>query len=353
MLERLRDLGHRVDLLTLPGGDPWPEGLTASVYRTATVPFVRGMPLYGYGLRRILATVFLIPTAAMLMLHHRYDAVHCSDRSIRVGRFLTWLFGTRLIFEWRYASGCDLADWLMHRRPHFRKTVALILTDCLVDPLRVRMTGLSGRIATFLPTPAGGLLRRRSPALSGTGTVRLTIISESRTLSDLRRIFVILPLLTDKLPHLRVSVIGGNSRAIERCRRRLQRISPQTAEIVDFHGYPREDGYALRIACSDLIFLPSVSGPRPTYALLDAMASQRPVVAVRCQAYDGLLTPECGTLVPPDTVVLAQVLLEYLSNPERMAERGLAAAERIDRECNPEAQHEAFRACYDFALEKV
>lgn len=352
-LARLRDLGHQIDLLTLPGGDPWPEGLASAVYSTATVPFVRGMPLYGYGLRRILATLFLIPAAVRLMLHHRYAAVHCADRSIRVGRFLSWLFGTRLIFEWRHESGCDLIAWLLLRRAGFHHALALILTDSRPDPARLRATGLSGRVATFLPTPAENLIRAPLPTLSGTGTVRLTAVSASRSLNDLKRFFTILPTLTERLPGLRVSVIGGSPRAIERLRRALSHRAPHAAKIVDFHGRVGGADYAQRMSYSDLIFLPSAPGDCPTYALLDAMGSQRPVVAIRCPAYEGLLTRDCGTLVPPDPAAMTEVLLGYLTDSERMAERGRNAAEKVDHEYDPESQEEAFRACYAFALEEA
>ena len=115
MLHLLRRAGLEVDVLTLPGGDPWPQGLATRLFRTLHVPFARTLPPYGTGLRRRWATAVMALAAARLLLTNHYDAVHCADRSVRLGVLLAWLFGVRLVFEWRVASGYDLASWARPR----------------------------------------------------------------------------------------------------------------------------------------------------------------------------------------------------------------------------------------------
>jgi hypothetical protein len=53
MLALLNEAGFKADLLTLPGGDPWPSGLVEHIYVTPRVPFTRTLKPYGTGVRRI------------------------------------------------------------------------------------------------------------------------------------------------------------------------------------------------------------------------------------------------------------------------------------------------------------
>ena len=129
MLTLLRRAGLSVDVLTLPRGDAWPKGLADHVYRTLPVPFARSLPPYGTGLRRRWATFVTALAAARLLLHTRYDAVHCADRAVRVGTQLAWLFGVRLVFEWRTASGHDLTAWARARSKRALRAVREKLLD--------------------------------------------------------------------------------------------------------------------------------------------------------------------------------------------------------------------------------
>ena len=154
MLTLMRRAGLSVDVLTLPRGDAWPKGLADHVYRTLPVPFARSLPPYGTGLRRRWATFVTALAAARLLLHTRYDAVHCADRAVRVGTLLAWLFGVRLVFEWRTASGHDLTAWARARSKRALRAVGLVVADAPCRPAGLRETGLLGRIAVIPPLPA-------------------------------------------------------------------------------------------------------------------------------------------------------------------------------------------------------
>ncbi len=354
MLGLLRRAGLDVDVLTLPGGDPWPKGLAGRVYRTLPVPFARTLPPYGTGLRRRWATAAMALAAAGLLLRARYDAVHCADRSVRLGAWLAWLFGVRLVFEWRTASGHDLTAWARGRGRRLLRKVGLVVADRPCRAAGLRETGLLGRLAVIPPLPAPAIVPLPPPPARPRGATqrfRLAALSLTGDLSDLGLLAEALPRLLDR-PNLRVSVIGGTPAAAERFRRACAERLPMDARpdvrpapegAADFMG---------AVAEADLVFLPAAAGALPPPELLDAMAARRAILAVRSPAYEGLLGPGNAMLIRADARDLAAAVLRHLRAPLLCAEHACAAAETLARDRSAAVCADALRACYALALEK-
>ncbi|MEG1788743.1 MAG: glycosyltransferase [Kiritimatiellia bacterium] len=353
MLALLGAQGHEIDLLTLPGGDAWPHGLIRDRYLTARIPFSRTLALYGYGVRRAIATLFLVFATIRLFMHRRYDVIHCADRSIRVGRIVAWLFGACFIFEWRASSGHNLADWLRHRSKRFCRSVGLVLSDAPQSLAQLRTTGLCGRIAVIPLLPSPDIVRCMPPSvrlLGETVPFRVVAFSNVKNLSDLRILIEALPDLAS-ISALRVKIVGGVRSAVERLRQTLSEERPELLSQITFYGALQgiEDLNA-QFAEADVVFLPMVVGVQPPPMLLDAMMAQRAIVAIRCPANEQLLSHENATLVPADARSLAAAFLRYVRAPLLSTTHAQAAAEAIDRERNPSSFAASLRACYAFAL---
>ena len=352
MLGLLARAGHVVDVVTLPGGDAWPRGLAHRVYRTPPVPFVRTLPPYGGGVRRAWATAAMGLAASALLLHGRYDAIHCADRSVRLGAALAWLFGKPLVFEWRTASGHDLALWAKRRGRRLLRSVGLVVADAPLPPAALRESGLQGRVATIPPLPAPSIRPLPPPPARPAGAAhpfRLAALSLSPDLDDLAALTDCLPRLLDR-PTVRVAIAGGTPKAAERLRQALAARLPATAALevrpaptgaADFLGF---------VAGADLVFLPAAHGPLPPPELLDAMAARRAILAIRCPAYEGLLDASNAMLAPADARRVAAAVLAHLRHPSLCAEHACAAAETLARDRSEVAAAEALRRCYALAL---
>ena len=80
---------------------------------------------------------------------------------------------------------------------------------------------------------------------------------------------------------------------------------------------------------------------------LEAMACGVPVVAADVGAFDSLITPEVGTLVPPDNAAaLTAALAEWLDNPARLVAAGPAARAHVLAKHRIEAEADAICAVY-------
>lgn len=354
MLTLMRRAGLDVDVLTLPRGDAWPKGLANHVYRTLPVPFARSLPPYGTGLRRRWATVVTALAAARLLLHKQYDAVHCADRAVRVGALLAWLFGVRLVFEWRTASGHDLTAWARARSKRSRRAVGLIITDHPCHPAGLRETGLLGRLAVIPPLPAPSITPLQPPPARPKGSsqlFRLAVFSLTPDLSDLSDFLEALPRLIER-PNIRVSIAGGTPAAAERLRKRCAETLPADAQPGIRPAIVSPAEFSTFVAPADLIFLPAANGPLPPPELLDAMAARRAILAVRCPAYEGLLNEANAMLIDSDARSLALGVLRHLRAHCLCVDHACAAAETIAAERSIANAVDNLRACYALALDQ-
>lgn len=352
MLALMRDAEIQVDVLTLPGGDTWPQGLAAKIYRTARVPFVRTLPPYGTGFRRRWATIVLALAAVRLFLCHKYDAIHCADRSVRVGVLIAWLFNTRFIFEWHAASGHDLVSWLKRRKQRMLRSVQLILSDVPYSFARLRETELCGRIASLPLLPAPHITRLAPPPHRFPGQetpFRLLAISQERDLDDLAILYETLPRLIAH-PHLHITIAGGTPATLERLRTRLITRLQDISRITFTCKPATSQGLMELLQPADAVFIPPVSGPLPPPVLLDIMAAQRAIMAVRCNAWNGLLNAANALLIPAKATDFFATLLRLMESPFLTTELAVSAADTIERDRNSREVIAEIRRCYTFAL---
>lgn len=354
MLFVLKSAGHTVDVLSLPGGDPWPEGLVEGRFLSSGVPFIRSLPLYGRGFRRIWASIAIFLAALRLLFRTPYDAVHCSDRAIRCAGVLAWLFRKPLIFEWyTTASGRDLVSWLARRARCFRRSIRMVFSDVQYPLSRLREIEVNGRIAVvqMLPSPAivpleNSFVERGERRMS----FRVVAMSFARDLGDLTTFSEALPALFETTG-LRVEIVGSTPREIDRFRLRLQGRLGEWITRVAFRPAIGDTGSLLSILeGADLVFMPAVTGPIAPVRLIDVMAARRAILAVRCGAYQTLLNETNGRLVSAHAEEIRVALQQLIENRHLCTLYAEAACETIARERNVHALVEDVRRCYSLAL---
>ena len=353
MLALLNEAGFKADLLTLPGGDPWPSGLVEHIYVTPRVPFTKTLKPYGTGVRRIWATIVMALTTVRLFMTHHYDIVHCSDRAIRIGGLIAWLFGTHFVFEWRTSSGHDLIRWAKWRSRRFRNSVSLVITDTTYTVTQLRESGLYGKIASILMYPHPLLTPLPPPKMRNapfSRQFRVVALSHDDKLADLTHFCDALSLILHH-QNIHVTLVGGTPANAERLRQRLAHRYPHTmgALIVRPAAIDSND-FVDCITDADLVFLPVCRGITPPTLLLDTMACGRAIMATRCPAYEPLLTHQNAALVGADANQIADCIQHHLQSPMRCAELARLAEETIKRERNISSAISALRSCYTFIL---
>jgi len=322
MLALMKQAGLEVDLLSLPGRSAWAQDLVSRRYQTMPVPFARSLPPYGRGVRRFWATCAMTAAAIRLCLKTRYDAIHCSDRGIRAAAFVAWLFRTPFIFEWGAASGHDLVAWLKHRSRHFVRQVSLIFSEVPCPMARLREVGLYGRLVSLPMLPAPSVKPAPLPAVRLRGATQpfhLVALSLNGRGTDLKSFCDALRHLP-ALANLHILISAGTAVFAERLRQGLIKSLP-LAGTLDVRPVP--------------------------HGALELLST---VLAVRCPAYEGLLTAEIATLVPGDAEDIAGSIRRHVLSPLLCTAHAEAAYEAIRRERNATSVAATLRSCYRFAL---
>jgi len=101
----------------------------------------------------------------------------------------------------------------------------------------------------------------------------------------------------------------------------------------------------------DLFVLPSL-GEGISNTILEAMASGLPVIATRVGGNPELVEEGItGRLIPPeDPAELAQALLDYVDDPDRLAREGAAARARVEAHFSMDAMVRGYLGVYDEVL---
>jgi glycosyltransferase involved in cell wall biosynthesis len=107
------------------------------------------------------------------------------------------------------------------------------------------------------------------------------------------------------------------------------------------------------LAAVDLFVLPSL-WEGLSVALLEAMASGKPVVATAVSGTDQAVIPgQTGLVVPPgNSQALADAVLQLLSHPAQAQAMGQAARQHVETNFNPQKQANEHLALYDRLLQQ-
>jgi glycosyltransferase involved in cell wall biosynthesis len=212
-------------------------------------------------------------------------------------------------------------DGLVLRRFQQVILVAASLADSLPSSIRKTTTVVVNGVN--LPDPGQLCPRDESRRSLGLGSRQVAILALGR-LARQKGFDVLVPAtsrLLDRIPHLVVLIAGEGPE-----RRRLERLIVEMGlqERIRLLGF-RQDVPRL-LAAADLVVLPSRSEGTP-YALLEALAHSRPVVATAVGGIPQVLGEGfVRVLVPPgDPEALAAAIQEVMDDTElrgRLARKG-------------------------------
>lgn len=231
----------------------------------------------------------------------------------------------------------DLATWLVDTVGVPRAKVTQIYNGVDSEKFHPR----TGARASVGPP---GFISPDSLVIGSVG--RLAEVKDYPTL--LRAFAALMRRAPETAPRLRLVMVGDGPTRAE-CERVIAELG--IANQVWLAG-DRSDVPALMRAM-DLFVLPSLN-EGVSNTILEAMACGLPVIATGVGGNPELVQPgKTGTLVPPaDAENMAQALLGYIADGERMAREGRAARAEIEARYSMEAMVKGYLAVYDGQLGK-
>jgi glycosyltransferase involved in cell wall biosynthesis len=341
-IRSLLHLGHRVDLLTYPYGEPVElDGLR--LVRSRRPPGVRDVPI-GPSPAKAVADVPLFLRALRMARSGRYDLVHTHEEAGMLGAFLRRRMGLTHLYDMHSSLPQQLAnfdryDWppvvgIFERLERYTlegSDGVIAICEALGD--RAREVGYGGPLQVIENTldlpPPPDLDERAAKArtdLGLEGDERLVVYTGSlEPYQGLETLLAAVPRVLEREPRARFLVVGGAEAQSEAFRREAAGAGVADAVLAVPAVPPEEVHVYHRLA--DILVTTRSRGTNTPLKIYQYLRAGRPIVATRIHAHTQVLDPSAAELVPTDPDGVAAGILRVLAHPERGRTLAHGAAE--------------------------
>ncbi len=354
----LAGLGHEVDLLTFPQGEPAP---TPGVRHLRSPRLPVGRVKAGPSLAKLLLDVPFMAEAVWLLAFGRYDVVHAVEEAAHLVAPFARLLGVPLVMDvdssipdqLRYSGFATrgpllwLADAL---ETHALRHASAAVTVCasLTDGVRRRAPG----ITVFQVEDPPLVDRRQPPAAEAVaelrrelGLVHGPVVLYSGNFEPYQGVELLLE-ATPQVPGAQFLFMGGRLPEIERLRARAGALG--TSSRAFFSGTRPPSELAVFLALADVLCSPRVKGENTPFKIYSYLASGRPIVATRIATHTQLLDDALAFLVDPTAAGLASGLRQALERNDEARARAEAGLALVEREYSVERYREKVARAYSW-----
>jgi glycosyltransferase involved in cell wall biosynthesis len=356
MTRALASLGHAVDLLTLPQGQPAPvEGVRH--LRSLRLPL--GRVKAGPSLAKLVLDVPFLAEAAWRLAFGRYDVVHAVEEAAHLVAPFTRLFGVPLVVDvdssipdqLRYSGFATRGPvlWLaeaLERHALLHAAAAVTVCTSLTDGVRARAPHVPVyqvedpplvEPRTTPPTEAVEALRREL-ALGP-----WPVVLYSGNFEPYQGIELLLDAMA-LVPHVQLVLMGGTPGDVARMKAAAR--GRGVGERCAFSGPRPPSELPAFLALADVLVSPRAKGQNTPFKIFTYLASGRPLVATRIPTHTQLLDDTTALLVEPTPAGLAAGIRSSLEHPEDAAGRARRGRELIEREYSTARYREKIARAY-------
>jgi len=356
MTRALAALGHRVDLLTFPQGEPLPSDGVRHL-RSLRLPV--GRVKAGPSLAKMALDVPFLAEAIARLASGRYDVVHAVEEAAHLVAPFARLLRVPLVMDvdssipdqLRYSGFARrgpvlwLADALeRHALRHAAATVTVCAS--LTEGVRAR----APRVPVFQVEDPPLADRESPPAGEAVADLRcrlgldaLPVVLYSGNFEPYQGVDLLLEALA-RLPGAQVLLMGGEPQDVDSMRATARRLGVDDRCV--FSGKRPPSELPLFLALADVLASPRVKGENTPFKLYTYLASGKPVVATGIPTHTQLLDDTTAFLVAPEPAAFAEGLRRALEEPKEAAARADRAYALVAREYSLSRYREKIAAAY-------
>ena len=357
MVRALAALGHQVDLLTFPQGEPAP---LTGVRHLRSLRLPVGRVKAGPSLAKMLLDLPFLAEAVWRMATGRYDVVHAVEEAAHLAAPFTRLLGVPLVADVdssipdqlrysRFARRGPLL-WLAEAlETHALRRSAAVVTVCtsLTDAVRARAPQarvfqvedpplVDGHAAP--PPEAVAALRR------ALGLPALPVVLYSGNFEPYQGVDLLVD-AAPRVPEACFLFMGGEPAEIDALKARTA--SQGTATRCIFSGKRSPSELPVFLALTDVLVSPRRQGQNTPFKVFTYLASGKPLVATRIPTHTQLLDDSLAFLVEPTPDGLAGGIRQALADPPEARARAARGRALMDREYSPARYAEKVARAYD------
>jgi glycosyltransferase involved in cell wall biosynthesis len=340
-IEGLLKLGHTVDLVTYPMGEPvYLRGLT--IHRVGRLPFVRDVPI-GPSFRKLAFCLPVLERAAELLGRERFDLLHTHEEAGILGAWLSRRVGVPHLYDMHSSLPEQFANFGRFNWPVvrtlFRKleTYTLDRSDLLItvcpaldeyvgglgfDRPRAMIENSYSPSYVTPPAETTEALRTRL-GLRGKRLVVYTGTLESYQGLDL--LLRAVPEVRAATPDAHFLVVGGTTEQADALRRTA--LLQDVADHLTFRPAVERKEVAAFHQLAEVLVSCRSRGINTPLKLYEYLRSGRPIVATAIRSHLQVFDTSCAELVDPTPAGIAAGLVRVLADPDHAARLATTARE--------------------------
>jgi glycosyltransferase involved in cell wall biosynthesis len=361
-IRALTALGHDVDLVTYPFGQPVTmPGLR--VFRSLRPPFVRHVGI-GPSLVKIPLDALLTLTAIRTALSHRYDAIHSHEEGGLIGAALAAVMRVPHLYDMHSSLPQQLTNFAFSQSRIVRRVflgierfmirrsrVVIVICPALLDTVREIEPLAHAILIENAPgsgeqpaTPEQAARLRESLGIDpSTPTVLYTGTFEAYQGLDL--LFDAMASVRQRRADARLVLAGGSTDQVARARARARDAGVEDVTI--FAGERPASEIPIYLLAGDVLVSPRSRGTNTPLKIYQYLRSGRVIVATRLLTHTQVLSDETAILTGPTPREFADGIVEALADPARAEALGRRAQQLAETKYSYEAYLDKTRQACD------
>ncbi len=360
-IRALTALGHQVDLVTYPFGQPVSiPGLR--IFRSLKPPFLRAVKI-GPSAAKIPLDALLAFTAVRRALSSRYDAIHSHEEAGLIGAVLAALLRVPHLYDMHSSLPQQLTNFAFSRSPYVRRIflamerfmirrsrVVIVICPSLEDTVR----GIDPRANVVLIENAPGSPDEPATSAEAAGVRRALAVTDTAPMvlytgtfeayQGLDLLFEAMAIVARARPDARLVLAGGKPDQVTQARAqaRMAGIEPLTA----FAGERPAAEMPAYLLAADLLVSPRSRGTNTPLKIYQYLRSGKAIVATRLLTHTQVLSDDTAILTAATPEAFADGILAGLNDPARASALGRRARELAETKYSYDAYIERTRqAC--------
>ncbi len=325
VLQALSELGHEVDLLTLPFGND----VDIPNVRIIRVPnlFKVDNVAIGPSLIKALFDLVIIWKSRELLKAKQYDVIHGIEEGGFIALFLARLHGAKAVFE-------KHSDPFSHRKGFIRNIVLSLYAS--LEKYTIRRTGLvigtgpgladqakrmgpKGDVAAIFDIPSSLVEASEQDAQQKADLLKhqddeilVTFVGSFAVYQGIELLFASIPEVLKQDSRARFLIIGGSNEEIEARKQALTKLD--MADSVTFLGKIPPDQLPAYLAASDILLAPRHSGVNTPLKILDYFKAGRAIVATDVASNRLILNEATAAFAEPDADGYAAQIVKLMND---------------------------------------
>jgi glycosyltransferase involved in cell wall biosynthesis len=360
-IRALTALGHEVDLVTYPFGQPVSmAGLR--IFRSLKPPFLRSVRI-GPSAAKIPLDALLALTAIRRALSSRYDAIHSHEEGGLIGALLATILRVPHLYDMHSSLPQQLTNFAFSRSRFIKRAflalerfmirrsrVVIVICPSLEDTVRgidphahiVLIENAPGS-ADDRATPAEAAAVRRSLGV-GEAAPMVLYTGTFEAYQGLDLLFEAMAIVARVQPDARLVLAGGKADQVIRARALARMVGVEAVTV--FAGERPAAEIPSYLLAADLLVSPRSRGTNTPLKIYQYLRSGKAIVATRLLTHTQVLNDQTAILTAATPQDFADGILAGLKNPAHAVAVGRRAQELAETKYSYEAYLERTRqAC--------